>query len=91
MEIKEILESLNSTPEYQGYRYDERIGFHKGPSSFRGLGMTRPIPIDQSEAVIGLRQPISKMAQHHVLLVKRHGKSWKIEKNLGIIEGEGNN
>lgn len=83
-EIREIVRSLNSLPTYRDYQYDHELGFYKGPQSIDSIPIS--IKIMSNEAIIGLKQPIPKMAQHHLLLVEKDKDNWKIKKVLEISE-----
>lgn len=82
-EIREILNSLTSLPNYRDYQYDQELGFYKSSDLNNKL---TSIKLGSNEAIIGLRQPIPKMAQHHLLLVEKKNDNWRIKKVLEISE-----
>jgi hypothetical protein len=86
-EIKRILATIHLEPEYQGLVYDERTGFYKGPCKMPEAPSYIPRELLDNEAIIGVREPIPKQAQHHLLLLERKKEEWKIKRNLGITEG----
>lgn len=82
-DIREIVKSLNSLPNYQDYQYDQELGFYKSSDLNNKLPS---IKLGSNEVIIGLRQPIPKMAQHHLLLVEKEKGNWKVKKVLEISE-----
>ena len=85
-EINEIVKCLTSLPSYHGYQYDEELGFYRGPQSENNSIMQ--LKLTKNEAIIGIKEPITRLAQHHLLLVEKEDYSnWKLKKTLRISEG----
>ena len=82
-EASEILDSLRKMPNYQGYELDKDVGFYRGPYSGIEIGRT----LTENEAAIGVRQPISRMAQHDIVLVEKNSRGeWKFKDVLNRRE-----
>jgi hypothetical protein len=74
-EINEIVASMQS--EFPGYIYNNNIVCHKGPGEYKTSRKT--INLSDNEAIIGLREPISRMAQHPILHVARESPGkWRL-------------
>jgi len=83
-EIKEIVASLQ--PEFPGYAFDAEIGYIKGPMKYNRFRKT--IELEGNQAVIALKEPISRMAQRPVLLVEEESPGkWKLVDIIVSIEG----
>lgn len=84
-ELNNVVSAIAASSYYAGYKYDEEIGFHKGPCSLMGFAR-EPIELKEDQAVIGLKQPITRMAQHHLLLIRNKNNSWTLERLIAIVE-----
>ncbi|MFH1358829.1 MAG: hypothetical protein ABIH37_03005 [archaeon] len=86
-EVQDIVRSLTTMPGYQGYWFDERMGFRKGPCDVKGEIPNMPAKLADGEALIGLREPISRLPQRPIILLEREGDGWKFKKHVATIEG----
>jgi hypothetical protein len=84
VEIERIMSGVSKIHDYQGYVYDRELGFVKGPYE----GVEYDDKIRDNQAVIWVKQPISRQAQRHMLLVERGGNGeWELKKTLLRREG----
>ena len=92
MEIEEIIRDLTSNPEskYHGLVYDERQGgYVKGPCKIPVFGVQKDLVLSSSQALLRLRQPISRNFQVYPLIVEKGSSGWEIKRLLDIIEEKG--
>ncbi|MBR9704676.1 hypothetical protein GOV12_04640 [Candidatus Pacearchaeota archaeon] len=83
-EIQNVMDTVRKS--YPRYKYDNRQGFHCGPTEFEyNPGKTATLSGD--EAVIGIIEDIPRMARSFLLRVKRDGDSWQVQDELKQVLG----
>jgi hypothetical protein len=82
-EVKRIVDDIRQNSEYRDYVFDRDVGLFRGPYSGSEVGQ-----IPDNEAIIGMKQQITRMAQRHTLLVEKSDSGkWQLKKVLLRTEG----
>ncbi|MBR9704679.1 hypothetical protein GOV12_04655 [Candidatus Pacearchaeota archaeon] len=83
-EIQNVMGTVRKS--YPRYKYDNRQGFLKGPTELE-YNPGEKVKLASDEAVIGIIEPIPRMAKSVLIRVKRHDNTWKVEDVLREIGG----